>query len=351
MLLLDGLSLDEVRTRGRAKGSCRRVLNQIYRRGDGLAEVRLSNDRGSVHLAVWAAEVCPACEPARDDFFNPLWDLLAAGRPPSAKEVASALFGGMDHLGIAQLTSEGIGLGLQLCGTSFPVRPGDDEQVRHGAQVAAIEGSLYSILVLALQCRMAGERAQYAHAQVYLDALEACTEALGRAVDEPYLARLLMDQIDLRLLQNVWDPSRPKHWLHAYVHEKGNTDLDHDKWRTRARMYGRNGNRTRSAIRKENATIPMLKLDSNLAWFLGHGNQLLSALMAEKAGGRQDLVTGKIPDRWQELLEKARYLFGEPRDTKTYFSISISGAPESDELEIVPLTKRKALQRDKRPPG
>ena len=346
LLLLDGLPWEVVITRGRAIGDCRRVFNRIYRRGDKVDGIRLTPG-GRAHLATWAAERHPIFQAARDDYFCPLWDLLARKGPPDRSTVEAALDAAMDRLGVLQPTPEAIMLGLQLCGSSFPVQPGNKEQIRHGAEAAAGQNSLDAILALALQCRLAAERAQYVHAQIYLDALEPAVEAFGRSLDELHLGSLLMDLIDRRLLQNVWAPSKPGDWPHAYLHEKGSTEVDREHWHTKALMSGRNAQLSRSSARDKNATIPMVLPDSKLSWFLRNGNQLVAALLAEQAGGRQELLTSKIPDQWQELLQKARHLFGEPRDTQTLFKIMISGVSSCDKLSSLKSIEIKKLRRTK----
>lgn len=346
LLLLDGLPWEQVLTRGRAVGSCRRVFNRIYRRGDRVDGINLTSG-GPVHLATWAAERYPVFEAAREDYFCPLWELLAGKAMPDRGTIEAVLDSAMDRLGVVQMTPEGIAIGLQLCGSSFPVQPGDDDLVTRGAELVANQHSLDGILALALQCRLAAESAQYRHAQIYLDALEPAVESFGQSIEEPHLGRLLMELIDRRLLQNNWTPSKPHDWPHAYLHETGDTEVDRERWHTESLVARRNGNLSRASTRDMSPTIPMVIPDAKLSWFMRNGTQLIAAMLAEKADGHQELLPMTIPHGWQDLLHTARHLFGEPVNTETIYQIAVSGAPSSDAIETSAPVKRKSLKRKK----
>ena len=367
MLLLDGMSREEVLERGRAVGNCRRVLNRIYRRGDALDKVPLAKrqplsksrppskprpppkPRKAVHLAIWAAEKDEAFAAAREDYFNPLWELLAANEPAPRPVISAVLAEAMDRVGVSQVTADAIRVGLQLCGTRFPIRVGDDDQIRDGARIVAGKMSLDAVLVLTLQCRLAAAAARYGHAQIYREALESSVHAFGQSLDEPHLAGLLMELIDKRLLQNIWIPSKPSDWPHAYLYEKGQTRVDRERWRQRSREYFCTSQTGRLPDRDEDLSIPMVRLDPRLEWFIENGNEIVNSMLAEKVGGRDDLLPGLIPKQWRETLETARHLFGEPEGTGTYIKIFVEGFSPQEELEIAPVLARTSLPRRESP--
>ena len=346
MVLLDGLSIEKARSRGSALGTRRRAFHRIYSRGDGIELIQLTDRGEKVHLADWVAEKLPVCRQARDDYFNPIWTLLSAGKAPTEDAVLNALNEGLTRVGLNQLTPFAVAIGQQLCGSTFPVRPGDPEQISQGVRAISGTPSFDAILVLALQCRLAGAAAQYAHAQIFLDALEASTHALGELLEEPYLARQLMDLIDQRLLQNIWRPSKPSEWLHRYLKSKDSTEKDRAEWLDRHAQFGPDALETRAISRADAAVIPMMRLDSKLAWFIENCEALFTGMIAEQAGGTDGITCLHFDEEWQQKLETARHLFGAPKNIKTSFKFVVPGS-DSELEDVTHRTKPRRLSRQK----
>lgn len=285
-----------------------RVMNRIYRAGESPERV-VAAEGGTSNLVIVMATQDERCRPAREIYENPIWQVLAAGRPLSIEAMELRVRECLARLGLGILDENMMYVAELVIGDAFPIKENDLGQISDGAEQLASTGSLDAVLPLAFLCKLADEDLAFDIADIYVKALDRALFKFQEQIDDAYIVGTLRRLIHNRLLRNRWRKSVLSDWLRSNLVRGGNRD-EAEAQRQEAQQMD---NPALALLLKPekpamNAHMPVIVLDKKLTWFYRYHYVVLQA--AIMVASRKNPFGEKAPADPQGEIDRVRRFWG-----------------------------------------